>query len=58
MSETHDPAASADHANVVVIPPLLYLGAVLVGIAIHWFVPLAFPIAASLRWVLGAALVG
>lgn len=50
-------APAVDHANVAVMPPLLYLGAVLIGVAVHWFVPLAFPVAAPLRWALGGALV-
>jgi protein-S-isoprenylcysteine O-methyltransferase Ste14 len=45
-----------DHANVIVMPPLLYLGAIIAGIAAHWIAPLQIPVQAPLRWALGAVL--
>jgi protein-S-isoprenylcysteine O-methyltransferase Ste14 len=45
-----------DHANVLVMPPLLYLGALVVGVVAQWIAPLRLPLQAPLRWTLGAAL--
>jgi protein-S-isoprenylcysteine O-methyltransferase Ste14 len=45
-----------DHANVLVMPPLLYFGALVFGIAAQWIAPLRLPGPAELRWGVGAAL--
>ena len=45
-----------DHANVVVMPPLLYFGALVLGIAAQWIAPWRLPGPAALRWALGAGL--
>jgi protein-S-isoprenylcysteine O-methyltransferase Ste14 len=45
-----------DHANVLVMPPLLYLGALVFGIVAQWIVAWRLPGPAALRWALGAAL--
>ncbi len=47
-----------DHANVVVLPPILYLGSLLAGAAVQWFVPVRLPLAEALRWSLGVLLLG
>ena len=64
MSADNDLEAAVDHPNVVVMPPLLYAIAVLLGIAAQFFVAIRlprfphFPMGAGLRWVAGAVLVG
>ena len=45
-----------DHANVLVMPPLLYLGALVFGIAAQWIAAWRLPLQAPLRWALGALL--
>jgi protein-S-isoprenylcysteine O-methyltransferase Ste14 len=48
--------AAPDHAQVVVLPPLVYLGSLLVGAAARWLVALPLPLARGLRWSLGGIL--
>jgi protein-S-isoprenylcysteine O-methyltransferase Ste14 len=50
----HEPL---DHANVTVIPPLVYLGSILLGVAANWLLGVGFPLAFALRMALGVALV-
>lgn len=45
-----------DHANVLVMPPLLYFGALVFGIAAQWIAPLRLPGPGELRWGVGAVL--
>ena len=56
------PAASdrepLDHANVIVMPPLLHLGSILLGVLAFWFLRVELPLAFAFRMVLGVALVG
>ena len=40
------------------MPPFLYLGALLVGVAAQWLVDLRLPFEAALRWALGLILLG
>jgi len=47
-----------DHANVIVMPPLLHIGSILLGVVAYWFLGLEFPLAFVFRLVLGAALLG
>jgi protein-S-isoprenylcysteine O-methyltransferase Ste14 len=47
-----------DHANVIVIPPLLHLGSIALGIVAHWFLRLEFPLPFVFRAVMGIALLG
>jgi protein-S-isoprenylcysteine O-methyltransferase Ste14 len=48
--------AALDHANVVVLPPLLYLGSLAAAVAAQWVVDLPLPFGPALRRPLGAAL--
>jgi protein-S-isoprenylcysteine O-methyltransferase Ste14 len=57
VSETND-RETHDHANVLVIPPLVHLGAILLGVLAHWFLRLELPLAFAFRMALGAVLVG
>jgi protein-S-isoprenylcysteine O-methyltransferase Ste14 len=45
-----------DHAHVVVMPPLLYLAALVLGFVAQWVAPLRLPVPTPLRWALGALL--
>jgi protein-S-isoprenylcysteine O-methyltransferase Ste14 len=45
----------ADRPDVIAPPPLIYLAALIGGIALHWLIPLALPIPVAARWA-GAAL--
>jgi protein-S-isoprenylcysteine O-methyltransferase Ste14 len=54
MSSALPPAE--DHADVRVLPPLLFLGSILLGVAIGFFVPLRFAEGSGLRVVIGIAL--
>jgi protein-S-isoprenylcysteine O-methyltransferase Ste14 len=47
-----------DHANVIVIPPLLHLVSIALGIAAQWLLRLEFPLALVFRAVIGIALLG
>jgi len=47
-----------DHANVVVIPPVLHIVAILLGVAAYWWVRLEFPVDFVVRAPLGIALLG
>jgi protein-S-isoprenylcysteine O-methyltransferase Ste14 len=49
-------SAPADRPGVVVLPPLLYFGALLFGAALELLRPLDLPVPAAVRWV--AAFVG
>ncbi len=49
---------AADHAHVAVMPPLLYLGALLLGIAANWLTALRVPLPPPVRWGLGGLLLG
>jgi protein-S-isoprenylcysteine O-methyltransferase Ste14 len=51
------PENGQDHANVVVLPPLLYGGALLAGIVVKWLVGGSIVPGSTLRLVLGAGLV-
>jgi protein-S-isoprenylcysteine O-methyltransferase Ste14 len=46
-----------DHADVRILPPLLFLGGVAVGVVLHWIVALPFATGSALRVVLGLGLV-
>jgi protein-S-isoprenylcysteine O-methyltransferase Ste14 len=48
--------ASSDHADVRVLPPLLYLGSILLGAALGWLVPFGFAAGGRLRVLVGIAL--
>ena len=50
-------AASSDHADVRVLPPVLYLGSILVGVALGWLVPFGFATGGRLRVLVGIDLV-
>ena len=56
MPEASD-RETLDHANVIVMPPLLYLGAILLGVLAHWFLRIELPLAFAFRMALGVALV-
>ncbi len=57
MSEFQPPSADeGDHANVLVLPPILYLGSVLAGVAAKWAVGGSLAPDSSLRWVAGVLL--
>jgi protein-S-isoprenylcysteine O-methyltransferase Ste14 len=45
-----------DHANVIVMPPLLHLGSILLGVLAYWFLRVEFPLAFAFRMALGVAL--
>ena len=47
-----------DHANVIVMPPLLHLGSILLGVVAHWFLRFEFPLDLGFRMALGIALLG
>lgn len=46
-----------DHAEVVVLPPLIYLGALLAGLLADWLLPAGIAAGSSLRAVAGAVAV-
>jgi protein-S-isoprenylcysteine O-methyltransferase Ste14 len=50
-------APSSDHADVRVLPPLLYLGSILLGVALGFLVPLGFATGGRLRVLIGIDLV-
>jgi protein-S-isoprenylcysteine O-methyltransferase Ste14 len=50
-------APSSDHADVRVLPPVLYLGSILLGVALGFLVPLAFATGGRLRVLVGIDLV-
>ena len=54
MSEPH--AAAPDHAEVRILPPLLLLGSILLGVALHWLWPLGFEAGGGRRVLVGLAL--
>ena len=61
MSTDRGPEQASDHPNVVVMPPLLYAIALLVGIAAQLVVAIRVPVGAGgagLRWLVGALLIG
>lgn len=45
-----------DRPGVLVLPPLLYLAALIAALALHWLFPLTLPLPAFMRWA-GAALI-
>ena len=45
-----------DHAGVIAPPPLIYFGALAVGLVLHYFLPLAF-LPSGINFVLGALLI-
>ena len=50
-------AASSDHADVRVLPPVLYLASILLGVALAWLVPFGFATGGRLRVFVGIDLV-
>jgi protein-S-isoprenylcysteine O-methyltransferase Ste14 len=58
MSEAEDKEAAGDHANVVIMPPLLYAIALAAGIAMQFVASLNTGLPSPLRLVTGALLVG
>ena len=56
MSEANE-RETLDHANVIVIPPLLHIGAILLGVLAYWLLRVEFPLAFASRMVLGVVLV-
>jgi protein-S-isoprenylcysteine O-methyltransferase Ste14 len=46
----------SDHADVRVLPPVLYLGSIVLGVALHWIVPLGFASGGYLRALVGIVL--
>jgi len=42
--------AAADRPSVIVLPPLLYLAALLAGVVLQWLVPLTLPLPSVARW--------
>jgi protein-S-isoprenylcysteine O-methyltransferase Ste14 len=50
-------AAPSDHADVTVLPPILYLASILLGVAIHWIVPIGFVAGGRFRALVGIVLV-
>jgi protein-S-isoprenylcysteine O-methyltransferase Ste14 len=57
MSETGRAAADADHADVRILPPLLFLGSIALGVVLQWIVALRFAEGSGARVALGIALV-
>jgi protein-S-isoprenylcysteine O-methyltransferase Ste14 len=47
-----------DHANVIVMPPLLHLGSIVLGVVAHWFLGVEVPLDPGFRAALGVALLG
>jgi protein-S-isoprenylcysteine O-methyltransferase Ste14 len=47
-----------DHANVIVVPPLLHGVAILLGVAMHWYASVRFPLDFAFRAPLGIVLFG
>lgn len=59
MSKLQPPNAvdgSKDHANVVVLPPILYLGSVLAGVVTKWAFGGSVAPDSTLRWLAGLLL--
>jgi protein-S-isoprenylcysteine O-methyltransferase Ste14 len=57
VPETSD-RESPDHANVIVVPPLLHVVAILLGVVAHGYARVQFPLDLVLRAPLGIVLVG
>jgi protein-S-isoprenylcysteine O-methyltransferase Ste14 len=51
ISKPDSIVTSADNPGVVVLPPLLYGGALIVVFALHWFIPMPIISHASSIWV-------
>jgi protein-S-isoprenylcysteine O-methyltransferase Ste14 len=49
-------AETEDHADVRILPPLLFLGSIGLGLVLHWIVALPFATGSTLRVVLGLGL--
>jgi len=49
-------AEPPDHADVRILPPVLLLGSVLLGLGLHWLLPLRF--GGGLRLAFGLVLIG
>ncbi len=58
VSEANDKQPASDHANVVIMPPLLYGIGLLAGIALQFVEASRIGGPAPLRWLVGAVLVG
>jgi protein-S-isoprenylcysteine O-methyltransferase Ste14 len=56
VTEAND-RETLDHANVIVIPPLVHVGSILLGVLAHWLLPVELQLAFALRMALGVALV-
>jgi protein-S-isoprenylcysteine O-methyltransferase Ste14 len=50
-------ATQEDHADVRILPPLLFLGGIALGVVLQWVVALPFATGSALRIVLGLGLV-
>jgi protein-S-isoprenylcysteine O-methyltransferase Ste14 len=55
MAETRP--EHADHADVRILPPLLFLASILLGVAAHFLLPLRFAAGSGLRIAAGVAVV-
>lgn len=42
---------AGNHADILAPPPLLYVGAIAIVIALHWLWPLPFPAHAAVTWI-------
>ena len=42
-----------DRPGVLILPPLLYLATIVVGLLLHWMVPLVMPLPTIVRWAGG-----
>lgn len=58
VSEANETQPASDHANVVIMPPLLYGIGLLAGIALQFVEASRIGGAAPLRWLVGGSLVG
>jgi len=44
-----------DRPGVVALPPLIYLAALILGVALQQFVPIPLPVPTAARWIAGVA---
>ena len=47
----------SDRPGVLVLPPLLYLAALVVALVLHWLFPMPLPPPAAVRWLGGGLLI-
>jgi protein-S-isoprenylcysteine O-methyltransferase Ste14 len=58
MTESRSPIDDPGTAGVIARPPLLFLGALLLGVLSDWLLPFALPDVGNAHWILGGSSIG